>query len=48
MKNKDIRLWIRLPETKLTLRMQKDMNEWKTQSDFFLHIISTYYNLTKK
>ena len=47
-KSSEIRVWVRLPETKLTLRMQKDMQEWKSQSAYFMHIITTYYNLTKK
>jgi len=47
-KQPDIRIWVRLPKNKITLKMQKDMLEWKTQSDFFMHLITTYYNLTKK
>ena len=41
-----IRFWIKLPKTKEVEKMQEEMGEWKNQTAFFLHLITTYY-LTK-
>lgn len=48
MSKNDKRLWIRLPFNETTLKMEKDMQEWKTQSGFIMHVLTVYYNLTKR
>jgi len=47
MSMNEMRFWVRLPKTDTTLRMHKDMENWKNQTAYFMHMIETYY-LTKQ
>ena len=45
----EVRMWIKLNQSDMTDTMKEDMKEFKTQSDFFAHILTVYYKfLTKK
>jgi hypothetical protein len=38
----ETRIWIRLSDSDVVDKMKEDMKEYKTQSDYFKHILTVY------